>query len=364
MLGFNNPPRSHITIIVSVVMTLATKSPVKTLADYTYTAIEKHFKKTWKWEKSVKNDEDVEALHQMRVGMRRLRTTVTSFNSIVNFPKSADDKNIGKIARCLGSLRDLDVLKETFKTTYQPQLPKKEKVILDDVLDILDKQRADATIDIKTLFKSERYKSLKTGLKEWLEKPSYQPLANLTLEQALPDLLLPEVSYFFLHPGWLIGTQVKDNRVIVSTDFDETKVDKQLLTKGENLHDLRKSGKKLRYQMELFTDLYGQEYANHLEQVKNIQEVLGSMQDSVVLDEWLQDVLESKISKELPTLASLLTKNRYDLWQQWQSLQEEYLKLETRLEFHLMILNPNLKPGWEDRKTTGEAEEKILIDNN
>lgn len=324
-------------------MTVATKPTVKTLDNYTYSAIEKHFKKTWKWEKSVKNDEDAEALHQMRVGMRRLRTTVTRFNSIVNFPKSANDKNIGKIARCLGSLRDLDVLKETLLTTYKPQLPKKERVILDLVIDTLEKQRVDAAADVKALFKSERYKSLKTGLKEWLEKPSYQPLANLTIQQALPDLLLPEVSSFLLHPGWLVGTKVEENKVVISTDFDEKKVDKQLLTKAENLHDLRKLAKRLRYQMELFTNLYGEGYANYLAQVKNIQEVLGSMQDSVVLDEWLQDVLESKISKELPTLATLLTKNRYDLWQQWQSLQQRFLKLETRHEFHLIILHPDVK---------------------
>ena len=324
-------------------MTLATKPSVKTLSNYSYGAIEKHFNKTWKWEKAVKNDKDVEALHQMRVGMRRLRTTVTRFDSIVNFPKSANDKNIGKIARCLGSLRDLDVLKETLAATYQPQLPKKERAILSDVIETLDKQRADAATDVRELFKSERYKSLKTGLKEWLEEPSYEPLANLTIQQALPDLLLPEVSRFLLHPGWLVGTQVEENKVVVSTDFDAKKVEKQILTKGENLHDLRKQAKRLRYQMELFTDFYGEGYESYLEQVKNIQEVLGSMQDSVVLDEWLQDVLESKISNQLPTLANLLKKNRYDLWQQWQSLQQRYLKLETRQEFHLIILHPDVK---------------------
>ncbi len=323
-------------------MTLATKREVKTLSNYTHGAIEKHFNKTWKWEKAVKNDKDAEALHQMRVGMRRLRTTVTRFDSIVNFPKSANDKNIGKIARCLGSLRDLDVLKETLEATYKPQLPKKERAILDDVIETLDKQRADAAADVKELFKSERYKSLKTGLKEWLEEPSYQPLANLTIQQALPDLLLPEVSRFLLHPGWLVGTQVEENKV-VSTDFDAKKIEKQILTKGENLHDLRKQAKRLRYQMELFTDFYGEGYGSYLEQVKNIQEVLGSMQDSVVLDEWLQDMLESKISNQLPTLANLLKKNRYDLWQQWQSLQQRYLKLETRQEFHLIILHANVK---------------------
>ena len=324
-------------------MTLATKPSVKTLSNYSYGAIQKHFNKTWKWEKAVKNDKDVEALHQMRVGMRRLRTTVTRFDSIVNLPKSANDKNIGKIARCLGSLRDLDVLKETLEATYQPQLPKKERAILGEVIETLDKQRADAATDVRELFKSERYKSLKTGLKEWLEEPSYEPLANLTIQQALPDLLLPEVSRFLLHPGWLVGTQVEENKVVVSTDFDAKKVEKQILTKGENLHDLRKQAKRLRYQMELFTDFYGEGYGSYLEQVKNIQEVLGSMQDSVVLDEWLQDVLESKISNQLPTLANLLKKNRYDLWQQWQSLQQRYLKLETRQEFHLIILHPDVK---------------------
>ena len=324
-------------------MALATKPTVKTFRDYTYSAIEKHFKKTWKWEKSVKSDKDAEALHQMRVGMRRLRTTVTNLNSIVNFPKSANDKNIKKIAGCLGSLRDLDVLKETLETTYKPQLPKKERSVLDDVIETLEKQRLDAAADVKALFKTERYKSLKTGLKEWLEEPSYQPLANLTIQQALPDLLLPEVSSFLLHPGWLVGTEVQGNKVVISTDFDEKKVDKQLLTQAENLHNLRKQAKRLRYQMELFTNLYGEGYANYLAQVRNIQEILGSMQDSAVLDEWLQDVLSSKISKELPTLATLLTKNRYDLWQQWQSLQQRFLKLETRLEFHLIILHPDVK---------------------
>ena len=159
-------------------MTLATKPRIKTLGNYTYSTIEKHFKKTWKWEKSVKNDKDVEALHQMRVGMRRLRTTVTRFNYIVYLPKSVNDKNIGKIARCLGSLRDLDVLKETLEITYQPQLPNKEKETLKDIFDTLEQQRAAAATDIKAIFKSQRYKSLKTGLKEWLEEPSYQALAN------------------------------------------------------------------------------------------------------------------------------------------------------------------------------------------
>ena len=146
-----------------------------------------------------------------------------------------------------------------------------------------------------------------------------------------------------LHPGWLVGTKVEEHKVVISTDFDTKKIEKQILAKGENLHDLRKQAKRLRYQMELFTDFYGEIYASYLAQVRNIQEVLGSMQDSVVLNEWLEDVLKAKISNQLPTLANLLKKNRYDLWQQWQSLQQQFLRLENRQELHVVILHPDVK---------------------
>ena len=133
------------------------------------------------------------------------------------------------------------------------------------------------------------------------------------------------------------------NKVVIAADLDEKKVDKQLLASSENLHDLRKQAKRLRYQMELFANYYGDGYANYLAQVKDTQEVLGSMQDSVVLDEWLEGVLESKINKVLPTLVTLIAKNRYEQWLQWQSLQQRFLKLETRHEFHLIVLHPDVK---------------------
>ena len=125
-------------------MKLATEPTVKTLGDYAYQAIQKHFKKTLKWEKSVKKDEDPEALHQMRVGMRRLRTATTRFEIALNLSKPVSDKNIGKIARRLGNLRDLDVLKETLETLYQPHLPRKEQESLQTAFDALAKQRKDA----------------------------------------------------------------------------------------------------------------------------------------------------------------------------------------------------------------------------
>ena len=245
-------------------MKLATQPTVKTLGDYAYQAIEKHFKKTLKWEKSVKKDEDPEALHQMRVGMRRLRTAVTRFGLALDVSKPVSDKNIGKIARRLGSLRDLDVLKESLENNYKPNLPCKEQESLQTVFTALAKQREDVLSSVQKTLKDESYKSLKDALEKWLEKPSYQPLASVAIQQVLPDLLLPELSNFLLHPGWLVGTQFVESEVKIQKNWKPEKIEKQLTTEGEILHSLRKEAKRIRYQMELFTDLYGESYAAYL----------------------------------------------------------------------------------------------------
>lgn len=321
-------------------MKVTTKTTVETLGDYAYQAIEKHLKKTWKWEKSVKKDEDPEALHQMRVGMRRLRTDITRFGLALDLSKSVSDKKIGKIARILGNLRDLDVLKEALETNYKPHLRRKEQESLQTAFAALAKQREIELANVQKTLKDETYKSLKQGFQDWLEKPSYQPLASLPIQQVLPDLLLPEVSSLLLHPGWLIGTQLVNSEVVIFTDWTPEKLEEQLATEGETLHNLRKQAKRVRYQMELFTELYGESFAAHIAEVKSIQEILGAMQDSMVLAEWLLDIFKSETRTHLAGLTTLLAENRYQLWQQWQPIQERYLKAETRHSFHLTILHP------------------------
>lgn len=321
-------------------MILATKSQRKTLGNYASSAIEKHFQKTIKWETAVKKDKDPEAVHQMRVGLRRLRTTVSGFAIAVNLPHPVSNKNIGKIAHRLGNLRDLDVLKESLEKVYKPNLSRKQQESLQIAFDALDKQREDALVDVKATLKDERYKSLKKELEEWLEEPNYQPQASLPIQQVLPDLLLTEASSFLLHPGWLVGTETSGLEIIVSKNWEPERIEQELATNGETLHSLRKQAKRLRYQMELFTDLYSESYEAYVEEVKNIQEVLGAIQDNVVLTEWLMDVFKSKAHSLPRSLTTLLAKNRYELWQKWQLLQERYLKAQTLNGFHSTILRP------------------------
>jgi len=93
--------------------------------------------------------------------------------------------------------------------------------------------------------------------------------------------------------------------------------------------------------MELFTDFYGSTYEDYLKDIKEIQSLLGQIQDSFVLAEFLTDALDSEMTEQLPTLAAQLTEARYRAWQEWQPLQERYLNLQTRKDLHQVVLQPS-----------------------
>jgi len=133
--------------------------------DLAQIAIAKHLEKMLVRETGVLADRDPEELHQMRVSMRRLRSAITGFAPALNLPKTASDRNLKKIARILGNLRDLDVLEAEFKTQYRPLLPEAEQKSLDKALKNLEKKRKIAYKEVKKTFKKQRYKYLKKDLK-------------------------------------------------------------------------------------------------------------------------------------------------------------------------------------------------------
>jgi len=320
-------------------MTVRTENKTN-LGNWASLAIEKHFQKVTKHEADVLEDRKPEDLHQMRVGMRRLRSAITGFAPAIDLPRCACEQKIGKIGHKLGKLRDLDVLQEALENQYKPDLPSKEQKTLETALETLVAQRRQARSQVKETLKHRRYQSLKQSLKKWLKQPSYQDIAQMPIQEVLPDLLLPEVSKLLLHPGWLVGTKVKAGEIDILKERSPQMVEQQLLEQGQVLHSLRKETKRIRYQMEVFAEFYGSTYEAYLEDMKAIQGILGQIQDSFVLAEFLADALKSETKTVLPTLASQLAQTSYQAWQQWQTLQQRYLNPETRQGFHLAILQP------------------------
>lgn len=312
-------------------------STAQTLGEWGYLAIAKHIKKIQKHETGVLADRDPEELHQIRIGMRRLRSALDGFATALILPETIQRRKIAKIARKLGELRDLDVLQAALQKNYYPQLPEAEQIVFNKVLKKLAKQRKKAFKLVTNTLKGKEYQRLITGLESWLEQPVLTKTANIKIGHILPDLLLPQMSNLLLHPGWLVGTKITAGEIEFSPQPESETVEEILVTDDESLHDLRKLAKQTRYQLELFTQLYDEEYQETVKQVKGIQSTLGELQDSFVMEKVLSQILGSALEEKLPTFVQILRKYRQKKWQQWRELQNYFLSQEIRQKLRLNL---------------------------
>jgi CHAD domain-containing protein len=302
-----------------------------TLADYIYPAIQKQYVTILTLEADVMADDDVEAVHQMRVSLRRLRSHLQAFGSVVDVPKVMGDKRIGEIARILGKVRDLDVLQETFKN-YRVSLPEAEQPYLEKLASSILKRRRKETLKVKLMLNDRDYQFFKLGVNNWLNHPQYLPTARVALAEILPDLLLPVVGKIFLNPGWWIDLDVE-------TGIDpESTVAQLLLIHGDVFHDLRKQMKALRYLMEMFPDLYPPRYRDYLKDFKQVHQLFGNIQDNLVLDKFIRKIVGKRAPTKLPILYKRIARNNHLNWQIWQPIQSRYRQSAIRQEFQLLLI--------------------------
>jgi CHAD domain-containing protein len=311
--------------------------PLITLKELAYQAIAKHYGRIVKQETGVLKAKNPEKLHQMRVGMRRLQSAIASFALAMNLPEGVTIKNIATVGRSLGKLRDSDVLLAVLTDHYRPLLPAKEQKNLDKVIKSLGQKRQHELKRVRKTLNSKLYLQLKQELHDWLEEPKYTTSGDYPLDFVLPDLLLPQVSQFLLHPGWLVGVKLKEGELEFATIANLDSSDRSITSEDTLLHDLRKSAKRIRYSLDLFSQFYGESYQLYQQQIEGVQEILGQIQDIHVLIEVLEKRLQSPIAKKLPELADVLLKTRNQKWLEWQRSQKHFLTDKTRTEFRQII---------------------------
>ncbi|MEM8615106.1 MAG: CHAD domain-containing protein [Cyanobacteria bacterium P01_H01_bin.105] len=219
---------------LSEVSPLLVSRPPDRLGDYAHQAIQTCVGHILKQEKGVLAQRDPEFVHQMRVGLRRLRTVVQVFDVAIALPKALKDRALKQLGNVLGRVRDLDVLQNWLSNyTDQANLKKSEKKILRTLTNRLKKHRKKRVAQMQKYLQSNTYKRLTKTWQRWLKHPHYKKLACLPLDISLSDLQLPIIAQLLLHPGWLV------------TDSTDP-------TNLEHVHALRKLIKGIRYQMALF----------------------------------------------------------------------------------------------------------------
>jgi CHAD domain-containing protein len=143
------------------------------MEDFAKQTIVKFVGKISYYEASVLQDTDPEALHKMRVSMRRLVSILQVLEPVIILPKACNYRSIGKLATVLGLVRDLDVVMGSLQDVGYQKLTEHERLVLKEISAILSDQRQKAFKKLKVCLAKE-YQEFMVACHWWLEKPKYR----------------------------------------------------------------------------------------------------------------------------------------------------------------------------------------------
>jgi CHAD domain-containing protein len=188
------------------------------------------------------------------------------------------------------------------------------------------------------------YQDFKKDLNTWLENPVYTAIASLPMEHILPDLLSPQISAFLLHPGWIVGSHFNKSENMIDFVFSPKHLEDLSHQEEMTLHSLRKEAKRTRYLMELLLSFYGENYQEMLKKIKQVQEVLGEIQDGFVLRQVLGEVYGHDRPQLLPIMTQQIREHRFQNGSEWEELRQFFLSPANRNQLRLSIHSPGLIP--------------------
>jgi len=261
-------------------------------------------------------DDDPEALHKLRISLRRLRTGLEVFAPALVVPVGVHASRLARVARRTGLTRDLDVFRQRLEDPWWPQLPEDEQLALAKALARLKRDRRQAFDSMVEALNGGRYLKLLALLTQWQAAPTYSLLGQQRLKPWLVDWVSHLGHGLFLHNGW----------------FAEQPA-------AEALHELRKRIKGLRYGLEPFTIFLPKTHIGWIEELKQAQALLGELHDLTVLEASLLTNPVRRKSSPMPMLQRAISQRQQQHWQQWQSLAERLSSDINRQQLHRLILD-------------------------
>lgn len=237
-----------------------------------------HCKKMLYHEPGTRTGQNIEELHDMRVATRRMRATLRVFGAYLDKPRIKPfAKDLRRVGRTLGAVRDLDVFREKTQI-YIDTLPPERQNELKPLMVVLNAEHQRARNRLLDFLDSERYVRFKKNFSIFLKEPGAAEPPVFTREgEPLPHRIrhvLPIVLYQRLARVRAFEELVNKPDVAV-----------------EQLHQLRIAFKGLRYTLEFFREVLGRDAEALIEEIKGMQDHLGALQDAVVTCDMLRDFL-------------------------------------------------------------------------
>jgi CHAD domain-containing protein len=250
--------------------TVRTLSPVDTLADMGRRLLRGYFQRFLAREAGVRSGEDIEDVHQMRVNTRHLRAMLQALGEVAPARQVRYfRKELQVAARAMSPVRDSDVLLEHI-ASYRENLPEDERESLDVLISTVQRKRMEARHSMLAYLDSERYANFK------------RDFATFVTDNA---------------QGWNTTLRVRDRAgSSIWRRYEELRAfEADIAASGGDisqydlikLHELRIAGKRLRYLLEMYADMLGEESNRCLKMLKEMQEYLGALQDIDVARDYI-----------------------------------------------------------------------------
>ena len=259
--------------------------------------LRRFFDKLLAREDAVRDDEDIEDVHQMRVATRRIRASLQVVEGVYDHELIRRyRRGLRQVAQSLGAVRDSDVFLAHVRA-YRDALPADAHGQLEPLLAAVTTERAQAREHLLADLDSKRYHKLKQAFALFLTTPG----ANTTASESG---LTPRVRDFAGSAIWQRYEQWRAYETVLVGATDET------------LHQARIAGKRMRYTLEFFADALGSHVEQVLSPLVELQECLGALQDVVTArahvaalglaeDQGAQDYLAARDAEHAAHLAQL-----------------------------------------------------------
>jgi len=218
----------------------------------------------------VLESDDPEGPHEIRIGLRRLRSVLKTLRPLVGSPSLNKYETLARdFARSIGELRDADVMINSICAPVRDRFPEQKGFA--EVLAILAEQRKARQKQVRSMLKSARWGHLQLYLTLWPETlQEFEPLKEPIFEFARTTL----------KKRW-------KKLCKLGRDFGNLS--------PEARHEMRKSLKQLRYLSEFFGAVFGKEEATSrfVARLKELQDVFGYLND-VQLGEQIRTLQERR----------------------------------------------------------------------
>ncbi|MEG3641222.1 CHAD domain-containing protein [Magnetococcus sp. PR-3] len=241
------------------------------------TIIRHNFDYILAWEPLAHDGHDIEGVHQVRVGFRRMRSALTVFRRAIPREVTRELGNEMRwVAGSMGPARDVDVFLDEGLQQMHGLIPMPQG---EERLTLHAKAYQEQAYDqVRETLDSERYRRFKSQLDAWLKEKTWRKMMK---EPAKLERLDKPILKF-------AGKVLEKHMARVMGDGEE--IDR---LPSEELHQLRIDGKKLRYATEFFRPLFPEKRCEaFIGELKKVQDLLGIMNDVAVLPGLLEDVLK------------------------------------------------------------------------